>query len=119
FHHMMVGTCPRHVALCLDAHWIFRGAGNSMVAVRDVVRLYGQRVVELHLRQSVGGVWQEVFGPGDIDYAWIRRHLQDLGVQPHLVLEQAVERASPQTRNAAAAHRESCAFARELFAATA
>ncbi len=116
FHHMMVGTSPQHVALCLDSHWIFRGAGDSFVAVQDVVQLYGERVAELHLRQSVDGVWQETFGPGDIDYAWIAQRLHSLGIRPHLVLEQAVEGTSPHTRNAADAHHASCEFARRLFA---
>ena len=51
FHHMMVGTDPANVTLCLDAHWIYRGAGNSQVALFDVLKLYGPRVTELHLRQ--------------------------------------------------------------------
>ena len=45
--------------LCLDTHWIYRGAGNSNVALFDILKLYGDRVVSLHLRQSVGGVWSE------------------------------------------------------------
>jgi len=32
FHHMMVGTGPKNVTLCLDAHWVYRGAGNSAPA---------------------------------------------------------------------------------------
>jgi inosose dehydratase len=39
FHHMLVGTDPENVTFCLDAHWIFRGAGNSAVAVFDVLKL--------------------------------------------------------------------------------
>jgi inosose dehydratase len=68
FHHMLVGTDPANVTLCLDAHWVYRGAGNSQVALFDVLKLYGPRVTELHLRQSQKGVWTEVFGPGDLDY---------------------------------------------------
>ena len=36
FHHMMLGTDPALVTLCLDAHWIYRGAGNSAVALFDM-----------------------------------------------------------------------------------
>jgi len=68
FHHMMVGTDPANVTLCLDAHWVYRGSGNSQVALFDVLKLYGPRITELHLRQSQNGVWTEAFGPGDIDY---------------------------------------------------
>jgi inosose dehydratase len=68
FHHMMVGTDPRYVKLCLDSHWVYRGAGNSQVALFDIVELYGERIVELHLRQSQNGIWSETFAEGDIDY---------------------------------------------------
>lgn len=119
FHHMMLATDPAHVTLCLDAHWIFRGAGNSALAVHDIVKLYGRRVSELHLRQSVGGVWCETFGKGDIDYSHIARDLAAQSVQPHLVMEQAVEKASPATMNAVQAHRISVRNARETLKALA
>lgn len=68
FHHMLTGTNPENVKLCLDAHWIYRGAGNSQFALFDIVELYCDRIVERHLRQSHDGIWSEVFGAGDIDY---------------------------------------------------
>lgn len=116
FHHMMVGTDPKLVTLCLDAHWIYRGSGNSSVALFDVVTLYGSRVTEVHLRQSANGVWTEAFGPGDIDYPALWKALQAAGVKPHLVLEQAVEGGTPKTMSAAEAHKKGCAYARQIFA---
>jgi len=116
FHHMMVGTNPKHVTLCLDAHWIYRGSGNSAVAVGDIVQLYGSRISELHLRQSAKHVWTETFCDGDIDYRAIATHLLRIRVTPHLVLEQAVEGATPKTLAAAEAHRKGAAYAREVFA---
>jgi inosose dehydratase len=116
FHHMMNGTDPACVTLCLDAHWIYRGAGNSQVALFDVLKLYGSRVTELHLRQSQNGVWTEAFGPGDIDYARLADHLLRIGVKPLLVLEQAVEAGSPNTRNGVEAFRQSTQYTRQLFA---
>jgi len=35
FHHMLTATNPDDVKLCLDAHWIYRGCGDSQVAVFD------------------------------------------------------------------------------------
>ncbi len=116
FHHMMVGTDPKYVALCLDAHWIYRGSGNSSVALFDVIELYGQRTTELHLRQSVNNVWTETFGDGDIDYRAVAKRLLAIGVRPHLVLEQAVEQGSTRTLDPVEAHRRSCEYAREVFA---
>ena len=108
---MLAATDPTAVRLCLDSHWIFRGCENSAAAVADAVRLYGARTVELHLRNSAGGVWTESFGPGDLDYAAIRTQLEALGVTdfgrpggPLLVLEQSVEDATPTTMTAAEAH---------------
>jgi inosose dehydratase len=116
FHHMMVGTNPEHVTLCLDAHWVYRGAGNSQVALFDVLKLYGPRVTELHLRQSQNGVWTEVFGPGDIDYPRLADHLLKSGVKPLLVLEQAIEAGSPNTTRPVEAFQKSTAYARQVFA---
>ncbi|HOK78765.1 MAG TPA: TIM barrel protein [Verrucomicrobiota bacterium] len=116
FHHMMIGTDPRYVSLCLDAHWIYRGAGNSQVALFDIVKLYGARVKELHLRQSQNGVWTETFGPGDIDYERLAAEMKKIGVRPHLVLEIAVENGTPKTLSPVEAHRQSAAYARRVFA---
>lgn len=117
FHHMMLGTDPANVTLCLDAHWVYRGAGNSQVALFDVVRLYGKRVSELHLRQSQHGVWTEVFGSGDIDYRALAEMLRQASVRPHVVLEQAIETGSPNTMTPLEAFKESTKATRRLFTA--
>ncbi len=116
FHHMLAATDPQDVKFCLDAHWVFRGCGDSQVALFDTLLLHGSRIIELHLRQSQGGVWTEVFtGKGDIDYhrlaAWLKQHR----LQPHLTLEQAVEKATPRSQDAVSAHRQSLAGALEVF----
>jgi inosose dehydratase len=116
FHHMMVGTDPQNVTLCLDAHWVYRGSGNSQVALFDVVKLYGPRVSELHLRQSQDGVWTEVFGPGDIEYPRLAESLLKIGVKPLLVLEQAIETGSPNTLRPVEAFKQSTAYTRQVFA---
>ena len=117
FHHMMAGTDPRYVTLCLDAHWIYRGCGNSQVALFDIVKLYGARVSELHLRQSRNGVWSETFEDGDIDYRGLGRALVKAGAKkPHLVLEIAVENGTPKTLAPVEAHRRSAEYARRILA---
>lgn len=116
FHHMMLGTDPANVTLCLDAHWVYRGSGNSQVALFDIVRLYGRRIRELHLRQSAGGVWTEAFGDGDIDYRALADALRHEGVRPHIVLEQAIENGSPNTMPPLEAFAKSTEYVRRLFA---
>lgn len=118
FHHMLTATHPDDVKLCLDAHWVFRGCGDSQVALFDTLEHYGSRIVELHLRQSKGGKWSEVFtADGDIDYTRLKRWLEQKNLQPHLSLEQAVEPGSPHTLDAIAAHQQSLKNAAALFAA--
>ncbi len=117
FHHMMLGTEPGCLSLCLDAHWVYRGAGHSQVALRDIVKLYGRRVVSLHLRQSNGHVWSETFGDGDIDYRVLGKALAAAGAKPLLVLEQGPENGTPKTLEVAEAHRRSCQYARQVFSA--
>ncbi len=45
------------------------GCGDLQVGLFDTVERYHERIVELHLRQSTGGVWTEALHMvGDIDY---------------------------------------------------
>ena len=107
FHHMLMNTNPENVSLCLDAQWIHRGSGNSQVALFDIVEMYADRIVELHIRQTQDGVWSEVFGEGDIDYGRLVEKLLEKDLRPHLVLEQAVEEGTPNTMSAEEAISES------------
>ncbi len=116
FHHMLAATDPAVVKFCFDAHWIYRGCGDSNLAVMDAIRLYGDRVVEVHLRQSTGGIWDEVFQPiSDLDYPAILNALHERGADPLLVLEQAIEANSPRTLAALPAHRASVEALRGLM----
>lgn len=115
FHHMLTATDPDVVKLCLDSHWIFRGCGDSELAVMDAIAHYGSRTVELHLRQSTEGIYDEKFSlQGDLNYVAITTMLASLGVRPIMVLEQAVEEGSPQTLDPIAAHRASVLPAQTL-----
>ncbi|WP_461093542.1 sugar phosphate isomerase/epimerase family protein [Spirosoma gilvum] len=115
FHHMLLATDPKNVSLCLDAHWVYRGSGNSQVALFDVVKLYGKRIVEIHIRQSRDGIWQETFGDGDIDYRRLTADLKALNVRPLLVLEQCLEKGSPNTMGPVDAHKQDMVYAKEVF----
>ncbi len=115
FHHMMIGTDPRYVKLCLDSHWVYRGSGDSEVALFDIMKLYASRIVELHLRQSNDGVWSETFAEGDIDYIALADFLLKAGIKPHIVLEQAVEKGTPKTMTTVPALKLSGEYARRIF----
>lgn len=75
-HHMLVRTDPELVKVCMDPDWIWRGTEFCVLAVADFVELYGERTVEVHLRQSQKRVWREVFGAGDLDWVAICGHLR-------------------------------------------
>jgi inosose dehydratase len=116
FHHVMTQTDPHYVKLCLDTHWVYRGSGNNAEQVYAVVKEYGTRVAELHVRQSRDGVWTECMTDGDIDYPRVVSGLKAQGVKPLLVLEQAVERGTPNTMDAVESHRRSRAYVEKVFA---
>ena len=116
FHHMLLATDPKNVSLCLDVHWVYRGSGNSQVALFDVVKLYGKRIVEVHIRQSKNGIWQETFSDGDIDYRRLAADLKTLNIRPLLVLEQCLEKDSPKTMGPVEAHKQNLRYTREVFA---
>ena len=116
FHHMMLSSNPDNVSLCLDTHWVYRGSGNSEVALFDVVKLYGKRIVELHVRQSKNGIWQEILSDGDIDYRRLARELSGQRIKPLIVLEQCIEKGSPNTMGPVAAHKLDVSYAKDVFA---
>ncbi len=116
FHHMLLATDSKNVSLCLDAHWVYRGSGNSQIALFDVVKLYGKRIVEIHIRQSRNGIWQETFSNGDIDYQRLASELKILNSRPNLVLEQCLEKDSPNTMGPVEAHKEDLAEVKSVFA---
>jgi len=115
FHHMLQNTSTSNVSFCFDVHWMYRGSQNSTVAVFNTLKMYGNRVVELHLRQSVNGTWSETFRDGDIDYVKFAAELAKQKVSPHLVIEQCVEDKSPNTMNAVEAHKIDLAEVRRIF----
>lgn len=115
FHHILLNTSPEFVSFCFDVHWIYRGSSNSQVAVFDVLKLYGTRVVELHLRQSKGEIWSETFGEGDIDYSRLASELRRLKLRPHLVIEQCIEEKSPNTMNVVEAHIRDLEQVKKIF----
>ena len=48
-HHILQNTSPENVSFCFDVHWVYRGSQNSQIAVFDILKMYGDRIVELHL----------------------------------------------------------------------
>jgi inosose dehydratase len=115
FHHILQNTSPENVSFCFDIHWVYRGSADSQVAVFDVLKMYENRIVELHIRQSVNGIWSETFGAGDIDYQRFVNELKTMKLRPHLVIEQCVEAKTPNTMDGKQAHIKDLAMIKEIF----
>jgi inosose dehydratase len=104
------------VWFCFDPHWVYRGCGNSLLAVQTILKLYGSRLQSLHLRQSEGGIFTERFQQvGDIDYTDIAAYV--LANCPHIpvFVEQGWEAGTPETLTRTESDRRSIAAARALF----
>ncbi|WP_337328794.1 sugar phosphate isomerase/epimerase family protein [Chryseolinea sp. T2] len=115
FHHVLQNTSRENVNFCFDVHWVFRGSKNSQIAVFDVVKMYGDRTIELHIRQSVNGIWTEKLDKGDIDYDAFAAELARRKIYPHLVIEQCLESKSSNTMTAVDAHKADLAFVQRVF----
>jgi len=100
-HSFMWDTKPENVSLCYELHWSYRGSGNSAVSVYDHAKMYGNRSVEIHLRQSHDKIWTETFtAKDDIDSVHALSLLKKSGADfnnIHIVLEQAPETGTPKT----------------------
>ncbi len=116
FHHMLQNTDDENMGFCFDLHWVYQGSMDSALAVYDTLKIYGHRIVELHLRQSKDGIWSEALDVGsDIDYQKIAKELLKINVNPHLVIEQCVSEKTPKTMTAIEAHRRDLAWVKKTF----
>jgi inosose dehydratase len=116
-HHTLQNTDPDYVGFCFDTHWVYRGSENSQLAVFDILKMYADRVIELHLRQSSGGIWNETFtAAGDIDYTEFFAILKKSKNEPLLVIEQCLEHDSPNSLDVVTAHKMDLAAVNKLIA---
>jgi inosose dehydratase len=117
FHHMLLATREVGMKFCLDFHWVYRGAGNSQVALEDVIELYGDRVATTHIRQSQGGIWSESLEDGDVDYAPLVEKLKTTGYEGPLNIECAREEGTQIASSMLEAYTKSRAWVQSTFSA--
>jgi inosose dehydratase len=104
-------TDPQCVGFCADTHWIWRGGGDPY----EYLQKYGERLGNLHLRNSRKNVWSEEFGDGDLDYGRVARILKEAKFCGPLIVELAIERGTPQTRPLVESQKISRAYLKEVF----
>jgi inosose dehydratase len=94
WYHILKSTDPAKVGFCLDLHWVWRGKQDPYKLLADA----GRRTVDIHLRNSTGGVWSEDLGDGDIDHGKVKEILDRIGFAGLLTVELAYEGATKPTR---------------------
>jgi len=116
FHHVLQNTDPKHLYFCMDVHWIYRGSENSQLAVFDILKMYGDRIVSFHLRQSENEIWTDTFSAkGDIDYVLFAEEVKKMGIKAHLVIEQCLEEKTKQQFDVVKAHQINLKEVKKLF----
>lgn len=96
FRHMLQRTDPAVVGLCFDTHWVYRAAGNSQLALWDLLDETLPRVVSFHVRQSRDNRYAPAFSAdGDVDYRRWAQVLAARGWRGPVHLEQCREDDAP------------------------
>lgn len=109
--HMLHGTDARDVGICLDVDWVRRGGLEPMTLLEEA----GDRVGDLHLRNSRGGVWLEELADGDVDYTKVAGYLRRRAYRGWLVVELAWEPGTRITRGLTENLRRSRVWAEGVF----
>lgn len=109
FHH----TTAASVGICLDTHWVYRG-GES---VPEILREAGTRIGDVHLRNSVSGIWLEELADGDVDYRAVAEELKKLHYQGWLTVELAWDPTTERTRPLVEDLKRSREYAERVFSA--
>ncbi len=113
FHYVFKNTNPGLVGFCYDVHWVWKGG----VPPDEALKLYGDRVVTWHLRQSRNRVWWEDLDAGDIDYAAVAEYARAHHLPRRFTVELALEEGTKVTRSVVENHRRSRDFVRRVFGA--
>lgn len=109
--HMLRGTDPADVGICMDVHWVLRGGLDPMTLLEEA----GDRTGSLHLRNSRAGVWLEELAGGEVDYTKVAAYLRKRRFQGWLVVELAWDPGTEITRGLTENLRRSRLWAERVF----
>ena len=109
--HILHNTDAEYVMLCLDLDWVHQGGFKPL----DLLREAGNRVREIHVRNSKDKLWLEALEDGDIDYREIAAYLKKTGLQPLVVVELAYRDNTVVSRPLAEDLRLSRIYAERVF----
>lgn len=111
FHYNFQHTPADLVGFCYDVHWVWKGG----VPPAEALRLYGNRVVTWHLRQSRNGIWWEELDDGDVDYQFVATYVKEHKLPRRFTVELALEAGTKVTRSVVENHRRSRQWVRRVF----
>ncbi len=111
WYHILKQTDPHKVFFCLDLHWVYRGKQDPYRLLEDA----GERVIDLHLRNSQDGIWAEDFGPGDINYSRVKGILDRIQYKGYYTVELAYDSSTKVTRSLEENLRRSFQFVSQGF----
>jgi inosose dehydratase len=111
WYHILRNTKPENVSICLDLHWVLRGGQDPYRLLADAKG----RVIDLHLRNSRGGVWSQDLGEGDIDYPRVATILKEIDYRGTYTVELAYEAGTEKSRSIEDNLRISGRYAREVL----
>jgi inosose dehydratase len=113
--YILRNTDPKQVALCMDLDWVHQGDQDPMALLREA----GNRVAELHVRNSRDKLWLESFTAGDIDYYKVAEYFRKAGLYPLIVVELAYRPHTVVKHTLAEDLRSSRIYAEEVFGSNA
>mgnify|MGYP006295024777 FL=1 len=91
-HYLMDHTDPALVSFCLDVAWVYRGGGDPVTLVTEM--LEKERIGYFHLKDTTEDEWKEL-GRGAVDLPAILRGIEAQGYAGRLVVEQDETRREP------------------------
>jgi len=104
-------TDPSLVSICLDLDWVHQGSEDPLALLKEA----GNRVREVHVRNSHQNLWLEAFEDGDIDYRQIAAYFSSLPSRPYIVVELAYRNETQVTRSLEDDLRRSRIYAENVF----
>ena len=117
FHHMLTASDPETVRLCLDPHWILRGAGNSEIALHDIITHYGDASRSCICGNRKGGLGRDGRGRRS-RLSRLGARIDQMALIPCWCWSARLKLARPPSSSDVEAHRQSAVFSRGIFART-
>lgn len=109
--YILHNTDPRNVELCMDLDWVHQGGQDPAALLKEA----GQRVTEIHVRNSKNKLWLETVEDGDVNYHEIAQYLKSAGLSPLLVVELAYAEKTAVTRSLEEDLRRSRLYTEQVF----